>query len=194
MRYFATTSGDAVREVMALGLLDQILVPGKSVVPDVPFALDNGRFGKNPLHLDVWWNRSLTYPLHDCAFMVAPDVVGDATATWEASEAWLPRIRAEGVPAALAAQNGLEELGVPWDEFDVLFIGGDDDFKLGPYAADLTAEAKSRGKVVHMGRVNSRKRILYAHSIGCDSVDGTYLAFGPRVNLPKLLRWMVEVT
>ena len=30
-----------------------------------------------------------------------------------------------------------------------------------------------RGKWVHMGRVNSTRRIRYAASIGCDSVDGT---------------------
>jgi hypothetical protein len=30
-------------------------------------------------------------------------------------------------------------------------------------------------------------------SWGCDSVDGTYLTFGPRINLPKLLRWLAEL-
>jgi hypothetical protein len=81
---------------------------------------------------------------------------------------------------------------VPWDEFDVLFLGGSTEWKLGEAAAALTAEAKSRGKHVHMGRVNSRKRYRYARSIGCDSVDGTYLVFGPTVNLPKLLSWLEE--
>jgi hypothetical protein len=42
---------------------------------------------------------------------------------------------------------------VPWDAFDVLFLGGTTDWKLGPAAADLTAEARRRGLVVHMGRV-----------------------------------------
>ena len=26
--------------------------------------------------------------------------------------------------------------------------------------------------------------------MGCDSVDGTYLAFGPDVNTPKLVGWL----
>lgn len=26
--------------------------------------------------------------------------------------------------------------------------------------------------------------------MGCDSVDGTYLTFGPDVNLPRLLGWL----
>ncbi len=29
----------------------------------------------------------------------------------------------------------------------------------------------------------------YAAAIGCDSADGTYLTFGPDVNLPRLLSW-----
>jgi hypothetical protein len=41
-----------------------------------------------------------------------------------------------------------------------------------------------------MGRVNSWKRIKYADTIGCDSVDGTFVAFGPDVNLPKVKAWL----
>jgi hypothetical protein len=41
-----------------------------------------------------------------------------------------------------------------------------------------------------MGRVNSARRWSYADHIGCDSVDGTYIAFGPNQNLPKLQGWM----
>ena len=54
-------------------------------------------------------------------------------------------------------------------------------------------EAKRRGKHVHMGRVNSKTRYRYAEAIGCDSVDGTYLAFGPDENLPKLLSWVDSI-
>ena len=108
----------------------------------------------------------------------------------ERSAPWLPRIRALGLPAALVAQDGLEELEVPWDTFDVLFIGGSDAFKLGPAAAQLVAEAKARGKRVHMGRVNSWKRMSYADAIGCDTADGTYIGFGPAKNTPKVIGWM----
>jgi hypothetical protein len=44
-----------------------------------------------------------------------------------------------------------------------------------------------------MGRVNSYKRLKYAHDIGCQSADGTYVAFGPDVNLPKCLEWVRRV-
>ncbi|MGW9029334.1 hypothetical protein ACWGQ5_35460 [Streptomyces sp. NPDC055722] len=46
---------------------------------------------------------------------------------------------------------------------------------------------------VHMGRVNSRRRLRIAQAFGCTSCDGTYLAFGPDANLPRLLAWMNEL-
>lgn len=44
-----------------------------------------------------------------------------------------------------------------------------------------------------MGRVNSRTRLGIAEWFGCDSADGTYLAYGPDKNLPRLLRWLDEL-
>lgn len=64
------------------------------------------------------------------------------------------------------------------------------EWKVGTMAAAVTAEAKRRGKWVHMGRVNSEDRLTRAREMGCDSADGTYLAFGPDVNLPILLGWL----
>lgn len=125
-----------------------------------------------------------------CLFAVAPDVLGDAAGTLRRAERMLPMIRhATSFPAALVAQNGLEDLQVPWDEFDALFLGGDTAWKLGPGARALTAEAKARGKHVHMGRVNSLKRLRYAEAIGCDSADGTYLTFAPDKNFPVAVGW-----
>ena len=71
--------------------------------------------------------------------------------------------------------------------------GGATGWKLGPAAADLAGQARNRGKWVHMGRVNSLRRLSYAQAIGCHSVDGTYMAYGPDRNLPTLLRWLAAV-
>lgn len=125
-----------------------------------------------------------------CVFAVAPDVPFDMTASLSRSRPMLAPIRALGFPVALAAQNGAENMALPWDEFDALFLGGDTAWKLGEHARDLTAEARARGKHVHMGRVNSLKRLRIAASMGCHSADGTFLAFGPDKNLPQLLRWL----
>lgn len=197
MRFFATASGPKVCEAMDCGLLGQIATPaaGNRVEPGRQWCADNSVFaGKYPGdEAFVAWLRQHRRIRKACQFVVAPDVVGDAQGTLDRSGPMLQRIRRLGYPVALAAQNGLEDLRVPWDSFDCLFIGGDTAWKLGPEARALTAQAKHYGKWVHMGRVNSWARLRYARQIGVDSADGTYLAFGPDKNLPKLLRWLAEV-
>jgi hypothetical protein len=117
-------------------------------------------------------------------------VVGDAIATLNRSLPVLPKIRALGYKAALVAQDGLENVSIPWWTFDVLFIGGSTEWKLGAACAEIVRQAKARGKWVHMGRVNSFKRLAYAQAIGCDSADGTFVAFGPDRNVPQLTGWL----
>lgn len=180
---------------MAAGLLGCIVTPKQgNRIPDVAvLAADNGAFGKGYPGDDAWWAWLSGLPAERCAFAVAPDVPFDAAGTLERSRPWLAKIRQLGIPAAFAAQDGIEELGVPWGEFDVLFLGGTTEWKLGRPARALTREAKLLGIPVHMGRVNSEMRLRYAHHIGCDSADGTYLAFGPDVNLPNVLAWLRAV-
>lgn len=194
MRYFANPSSSKVREAMSSGVIDCITTPsqGNRLPHGANWCADNGCFGANYVGDSAWfaWLESRAEHAQSCAFATAPDVVGDAAATLIRSAPWLPKIRALGYPAALVAQDGLEALDVPWDDFDVLFIGGSTDWKLGKHARALVVEAKAHGKGVHMGRVNSEKRFAYALAIGCDSVDGTYLTYGPKKNLPRLLAWL----
>lgn len=193
MLYFANPCGTAVIDAMQADRLGYIDTPaqGNRRPEGLIWCADNGCFGKGYPGDEKWlaWLAKNATDAADCLFATAPDVVGDAAATLERSIPFLPQIRALGYPAALVAQNGLEYLEVPWDELDVLFIGGSTDWKLGHAARQLVTEAKARGKWVHMGRVNSERRYRYAHEIGCDSADGTYLTFGPDINLPKLLAW-----
>lgn len=200
MRYFATPSTQRVRDAMTAGHLGMIATPmqGNRILDGVEWAADNGcgpgRTGvaRGYPGDEAWWiwlKSRTPEQVARCAFAVAPDVLCDAMATLDRSLPWLPKIRSLGYSAAVVAQNGLEDLIVPWDAFDVLFLGGDTEWKLGRAARVLTAEARRLGKGVHMGRVNSEKRYRYAHAIGCTSVDGTYLTYGPDVNLPSLLAW-----
>jgi len=71
---------------------------------------------------------------------------------------------------------------------DVLFIGGDTEWKL-TTGLQIAALARQAGKATHMGRVNSqdRYRLACAHLI--DSADGTFLAFGPDKNIRRVARW-----
>lgn len=64
------------------------------------------------------------------------------------------------------------------------------EWKMGAAARALAAQAKQRGLWVHMGRVSSLIRLLYAARIGCDSVDGTHAKFKPEETVPEILRWV----
>ncbi len=154
------------------------------------WAADSGRYASPHEYTDeaylAWLGRM---PASACLFATAPDVVGDAEATWAMSEPMLGPIRQLGYRVALVAQDGMERMCPRWESYDALFIGGTTRWKLGGAAEMLVAEARARGKWVHMGRVNSRERVLYANSIGCDSVDGTYLRFRP-YGRPD--RWIAE--
>lgn len=192
MLYLANPTGRATVQAMREGLIGYIDTPAQGNVrePGITWCADNGCFGKGYPGDDEWLAWLGGMDPTECLFAVAPDVVGDAAATLDRSAPFLSKIRALGYPAALVAQDGQESLPVPWCDFDALFIGGTTEWKLGPHARALIAEAKRRGKWVHMGRVNSQRRYEYARRIGCDSVDGTFLTFGPDMNLPKLLSWV----
>jgi hypothetical protein len=191
--YLANASSPRVREAMRVGDIGMICTPaeGRGPLAGVRWGGDNGCFGKGYPGSAAWlaWLAQLAEYADRCLWATAPDVVADAAATLDRSRPYLPAIRALGYPAALVAQNGLEHLTVPWADVDVLFLGGTTEWKLGSAAADLVAEALARGKRVHMGRVNSHRRWSYAEHLGCHTVDGTFLTFGPDTNLPRLLSW-----
>lgn len=167
---------------------------------------DNGAFSKKEGFNPVKFRAMLAQPnLHanksTCLFIAAPDVlvvladgtvIGDAVATLAQFPAWATEIKAFGFPVALVAQNGLEDMldQVRWDLVDVLFLGGSTEWKLGEGARKCVEAAKAHGKRTHMGRVNSYKRLALAQSWGVDTADGTFMAFGPKQNLPRLLVWL----
>jgi hypothetical protein len=124
---------------------------------------------------------------------VCPDLPYEDVNTLTFSTLWWPALRQTGYPLALAAQNGIERWRIPWECFDVLFSGGTTDWKLGPHTAQLARTARRRGLRVHMGRVNSLERLVWAKAIGCETVDGTYLAFAPTKNLPTVVSWLRHV-
>jgi hypothetical protein len=181
---------------MTAGFLGCMTTPkqGNVIPQDAWYACDNGKFGKGwpgPEAWYAWLARTVTrYGSDRCLWAVAPDVPFDAAGTLTESGPWLQPIRDLGIPVAFAAQNWSEEPGmIPWDAIDVLFLAGDTEWKLSIHAAELAHEAKARGKRVHMGRVNSEERLRHAMAVGCDTADGTFLAFGPDVNLPRLMGW-----
>lgn len=155
----------------------------------IPWAADNDAFNGE------WSDTAFEAMLEACAylpgckFVVARDVVGDSYLTGMFYEEYASLIMRYGLPVAYVAQDGVTVGDVPWGALDALFIGGTDDFKGSPLVAELVAEAKRRGKWVHMGRVNSKRRVIYAGSIGCDSFDGSSFSKWRRTWLRDGLAW-----
>ena len=171
----------------------------RGVPEGVPWAADCGlkvAISTDPTEVDRYlaWLDSLDRTGH--LFAVAPDVLGDAEACWRRSAPLLPQIRALGYRAAFVAQDGFDPEAVDWDAFDVLFIGGKPltggkrtlpnerrwlaklEWKrseTGAYSA--IREAKTRGKWVHVGRVNGGSFLRALAASGVDSADGTNLTW-----------------
>jgi hypothetical protein len=173
------------------------------------YGADNGCFAGRWVEEEHFaWLEQL--PRENCLFAVAPDVYPEARATLERSSQYFGLIRELGFPAALVAQDGAESLDLPWDDFDCLFIGGERrtpsylEWKVGPQAEALCHEARRRGLWVHMGRVNSLRRLKRARQMGCLSVDGTFIKYRRRRraadapgqrddrkgDLPRLVGWL----
>lgn len=202
IKYISGVSSATLIEAAATHDIGILLTPDTAfagpryerVVDKYPhWAADNGCFNhpeRSVSDMLIWLGK---LPRQDAAFFPAPDVVGDARKTIERSLPVLPLIRAAGFKAAYVIQNGIEETQLPWDDMDAMFIGGDTTFKLSDQSKALTAEAKARGKWVHMGRVNSYKRLSLANSWGCDSADGTYLQFTGAPGVAKIIGWLNKI-
>lgn len=213
-RYLTGAHNEAVCAVAAEYQIGLLVQPGNRYDLQVhrypTWAGDNGAFttkkgGFDPEKFRAMLRRpALVAAAATCEFVVAPDklvvlpdgaVVGDAVGTLAQFPAWAEEIRAAGFPVAFVAQNGLEFMLdlVPWALVDVLFIGGSTEWKLSPAAKACVDRAKAEGKRTHMGRVNSYKRMVLAQSWAVDTADGTFLAFGPSKNLPRLLSWLEKL-
>lgn len=155
----------------------------------VRWAADNDAFNGGIDSRQFIAMLDLIAPIPGCLFVTAPDVVGDRTATDMLWKDWAHLIKGRGLPVAYVLQDG-HQGPPPWDDLDALFLGGTNALKLGWFAAHCVKQAKAQGKWVHMGRVNSQKRILYAKAIGCDSVDGTQFSMYPDRWIPAGLDWI----
>jgi hypothetical protein len=137
-----------------------------------PYALDNGAWTAHSQRQpwDAERFARLVYRYGAAAdFVVAPDVVGDRDRTLEIAHEWLPRLR--WVPRLLwAAQDGMTPADVPAGLG--VFVGGSDAYK----ESSLPMWGRWRadgGPYLHVGRVNTARRILLCRQAGADSCDGT---------------------
>lgn len=201
-------ASNKIASAMRAGDLGMISTPrqGNRMVAGAWWCYDNGVFGGHyPGHEKFLAGLAKLRHLADtCLFVVLPDVVGNHWATKEAATApvvlpgeseddarnMIERIHELGFPVAFVLQPGVEyDCWDMWDDVDAVFIGGGSDWKTSEGVAEIVAVARSLGKWVHMGRVNTAERYALAAAMGCNSVDGTLLTFAPDKNLGRVLKW-----
>lgn len=165
-----------------------------------PYAIDNGAwtsFNSGVPYSFAKFIRAVDKLGDGADWIVCPDVVGDAVATLRLADEWLPRL----APARrlLAVQDGMTVDDVrPILGADVgIFIGGSDAWK------ERTAGmwgilARDVGCHLHVGRVNSMRRINICGAAGAHSFDGLSaskysktlpLLNASRLMAPRLLQW-----
>jgi len=155
------------------------------------WAADNGAFtgAFEEVKYFAFLEKLIQYQ-DTCLFATCPDVLCDPVETLKLWERYNQRIMELGYKVAFVCQDGMEDLELP--ECDAIFIGGSTDWKMSNGAGACIAEAKRRRLWVHVGRVNSRRRVRHFRLMGVDSVDGNFIGFGPDINTPKIVRWMKE--
>jgi hypothetical protein len=169
--------------------LGQLICPrSRNRVMLPQWAADNAAYsGFDPVGYNRMIDRiRLALPVTRPVFVAVPDVLGHAQQTRKQFSEWYPRLG--GLPIAYILQDGEQVECVPWSLLTAVFVGGSTTFKTGRDARQLVVAAKARGLWVHMGRVNTVRRLLYAKQIGCDSVDGSGFAQFPDAMLPRFLR------
>lgn len=155
----------------------------------LPWGVDNGAFsGFDPGAFRKLAAKSRGQ--RQLLWVVCPDVVADASGTLALFDQWEPELHASGLPVAFVLQDGQEGRPVPWSRCEAAFVGGSTEWKLGPHAAALATEAKRRGLWLHMGRVNSLRRMRYAYDLGCDSVDGSSMSMYGDKYIHRFMRWI----
>jgi len=167
-----------------LAKLDSKLIGGQLLTPltryrvwNGVYAIDNGAFSSfHSTRFNLLMERNAEHAGR-CLFVACPDVVGDARRTmelWERRKRWIKE--GSGWKPALVAQDGIEDMDIPWDDMGALFIGGRDPWKDGPEVLALIKTAKVLGIHVHVGRVNTPKRYLHFSRAGADTCDGSGIA------------------
>ncbi len=145
---------------------------------EMRFALDNGAWGAHQRGEDfnaLAFRRLLERYGSAADWVVVPDIVGGGHESLKMSRAWLAEVLAATRLALIPVQDGMEpdDLMPLIDSRRVgIFVGGSTAWKIATlplwgYVAMRT------GCYLHVGRVNTGRRIRLCSSSGAHSFDGT---------------------
>jgi hypothetical protein len=175
------------------GLIGHLFSPGaqRGPFPFCNYAFDNGVFAKGGdwtpepwIKMLEWGKLSGQSPLWN----LVPDAVGDRDATLRKWDEFSPIARRYGWPLAFAVQDGMTESDVPADA-SVVFVGGSTEWKWATYRDWCAAFPR-----VHVGRVNTYRRLFDCYDAGAESTDGTGFTRGDQVQWRGLCAFCEETT
>jgi hypothetical protein len=154
-----------------------------------PYALDNGAWSayQKGRPFDERLFRIALVRMGGAAdWTVIPDIVAGGHASLEMSLRWMRAVLDESPKALLPVQDGMEGEDVrPFVGGRVgIFVGGSTPWKLSTMP-EWGRLARETGCWLHVGRVNTRRRIARCASAGATSFDGTSVT-RYAVNLPML--------
>ncbi len=142
-----------------------------------PYALDNGArsaYSQGKTFDVAAFEKALRALGAQADWTVLPDIVAGGPSSLELSLRWMRTVLDESPRALLAVQDGITADDVrPFLGARVgIFVGGSTQWKLDTMAAwaDL---GRAIGCWVHVGRVNTRRRIARCAAAGVTSFDGT---------------------
>ncbi len=145
------------------GEVGQLLTPltrYKLRDPMKKWAMDNGGFVEADVPGLISLLKREEANRATCLFVAVPDVVGCARRTLEVFAHWKDKPELAGWPLALVCQDGQEDLPLPWDDFDAVFIGGSTKWKLSARRAHHQGREDTRQ--THPRRARQRPRPLPA--------------------------------
>lgn len=195
----ATTTVNAYRSNPAIGKLISPRAGNdiqKVAVSGMSWGADNDALaGIDPDGYIAMLNKIEATDQSHLLFVSVPDAVeqtpdgprGDWTGTRWLWRAWLPALRRRGLPAALVVQDGATPDEVPWGAISALFIGGSTAWKLSSAVCCLCDAARRRGIWIHVGRVNSLRRLDIVQRLGAQSFDGGQFSRFPATYIPRYL-------
>lgn len=152
-------------------------------------AIDNGAWGC--FQRGIEWTPERFLPLvhehgADAMWVVAPDIVMGGAESLARSLSWLPELLQLTPRVLIAVQNGMtdDDLRPHVGSRVGLFVGGDTEWK--EFSLPMWGKlAQETACWLHVGRVNSARRIRLCALAGAHSFDGTS-ASKYAVTLPRL--------
>ncbi len=156
----------------------RLLISARGVLRDegMPHALDNGAWtafqNEEPFDVDSF-KRAVDMFGETADWVVIPDIVAGGVASLDFSLPWIDRL-GDCNRLLLAVQDGMttDMIRPLLSDRIGIFVGGSTDWKLAT-AIEWGQLAHEVGCYMHVGRVNTARRIRLCAAAGADSFDGT---------------------